>query len=81
LRRKRGFAKQLLGLGLFAMTFVAWLAVRGIEGGMVITVISGALTTLGGVVVFARGILEVARTTRHLRTVTAMRQLPVARVR
>ena len=43
LRRKRGFLQQLVGVGLFALTTISWFALRNIDGGLVMTVLSSSV--------------------------------------
>ena len=79
--RRRGFIMQLVGAGLLGLTAIAWLAVSGIDGSIVMSVLGGSVSTIGGIAIFGRGTLQVAQATRRLRTAEQMRQLPVARVR
>ncbi len=72
---------QLLGLGLLSLTLLMWIVTGGIELAFQLGILASGATTIGGIVMFARGTQQVVRTTRHLRTATAMRQLPVARLR
>ena len=73
--------QQLLGLGLFALNAVGWLVLNGVDGGIVMLVVSSSVCMIGGIGIFGRGTLQVGRATKHLHTVNAMKQLPVARVR
>lgn len=81
LRRRRGFLQVLLGGTLLALLIPAWILVQGIAGAMVITVLAGSVMTISGITVAARGMLQVGRATRHLQTVSELRQLPTARAR
>lgn len=81
LARRRGMVFQLIGAGLLAVTGAAWWFLREIDGGAVMAVVSGSVSTIGGIGIFGRGTVQVAQMTRRLRTVEAMRQLPVARAR
>lgn len=72
---------QLAGVALFGLTAVAWFALRGFDGGLVLTVLSSSVCMIGSIGIFGRGTLQVARATKHLHAVTAMTALPVARVR
>lgn len=81
LRRKRGVLQQLVGVALFALTTVAWFALRDIDGGIVLTVLSSSVCLIGAFGMFGRGTLQVLQSTKRLHAVIAMRQLPVARVR
>ena len=80
LRRKRGFLQQLVGVGLFALTTISWFALRNIDGGLVMTVLSSSVCLIGAFGMLGRGTLQVVQSTKRLHAVTALRQLPVARV-
>ncbi len=73
--------QQAGGIALFGLTAVAWFALRGIDGGIVMTVLSGSVCLVGAFGMFGRGTLQVLQSTKRLHAVSAMRQLPVARIR
>jgi hypothetical protein len=72
---------QFGGATLLGLAALAWLAIAGVEGALVMGVLSTSACVIGGIAIFARGSQMVVQSMRRLHALREMRKLPVAKIR
>ncbi len=66
---------------MIALLIPVWFGIVPIDGGVIMGVVASSAIVIGGAGIFVRGTQAVVQSTRRLRAVHEMTQLPVARVR